>query len=84
MTTRADIFMTFWVIYDHPKDHPDDWVVRRQYLVRKEGGGSEVMADRNATLHRTLHDARTAGVPPGLFCLPHQPGEPAYIHETWF
>lgn len=48
-----------WVIYDHPRDEPDYFVVRRQSVV-----DGEIVAAPHAEAFRTLEEARAA-VPRG-------------------
>lgn len=66
-----------WVIYDHPKDYPDHWVVRVQKIV-----DGQVVPEQECTLHATLADARKAI--PGELCLfpPFVDDDPV-IAEVW-
>jgi hypothetical protein len=52
-----------WVIYDHPTDYPNHFVVRRW-----EGS----QPDQGCQLYETLEEAREA-IPPGLCCFVGDP-----------
>ena len=65
--------LELFVIYDHPKDYPGHFVVRRWLGVKPT---------QDFAIADTLESAR-AEVPDGLLRLPHQPGEDATIAETW-
>src|SRR3954463_3918910 len=70
--------MIVWVITDHPKDYPDEYVLRPQFAVRGEPNGR---ASRMAWTSPDLDELRE------LVChlhrMPHQPGEDPVILETW-
>lgn len=69
--------LTIWVVYDHPKDFPDKWVLRPQ-RARRDGtieAGPAFLAD-------TLDEIR-ALVPPFLHRLPRFPDDDPVIAETW-
>jgi hypothetical protein len=74
--TRRDAVIV-WVIYDRPRDFPQHVVVAKQ-LVR----GGRIFKSPLKRLTCTLPRARRM-VPPGLICIPHQPGENLSIAETW-
>lgn len=65
--------LEMFVIYDHPRDFPGHFVVRRWV------GGKPTP---DFAIADTLEAAR-AEVPPSLYRLPHQPGEDTVIVETW-
>ena len=65
--------LEMFVIYEHPRDYPADFVVRRWL-------GGKATAD--FVLAASLEAARTE-VPAGMYRLPHQPGEDDVIVETW-
>lgn len=62
-----------WVIYDHPKDHPSHFVVRRWI---------GETPDNKALLCETLEQARES-LPPGLFNLGRFQQDDACILESW-
>lgn len=65
-----------WVIYDHPRDFPQYFVVRPQIV----WGG--LIRFGVATTYETLEQARSA-LPPGLYPLGrHESDDPA-IAEVW-
>jgi hypothetical protein len=70
---RPDGPLEMFVIYDHPKDYPGHFVVRRWV-------GNKPTQD--CAIADSLEIARTE-VPPGLHRLPYQPGEDGVIVETW-
>ena len=65
------------VIYDHPRDHPDHYVLRAWYVTRDGVGPAEdvVLAD-------SLDEVRQY-VPDGLLCLARQHDDDPAIVETW-
>lgn len=73
-----------WVVYDHPKDHPDKWVLRRWRVL----GGSvpegveRIQADGEAILGDSLDDVRKH-IPEGSLNLGRFPGDDPVIHEVW-
>jgi hypothetical protein len=71
--TSPNGMVEMFVIYDHPKDYPGHFVVRRWF---------GTIATSDFAIANTIEEAR-AEVPDGLVRLPHQPGEDAVIAETW-
>ena len=69
--TNNEVFVA-WCIYDHPKDYPNHFVLRRWEWETP---------DMECQLFDTLEAARAA-VPPGLVCMTHPNDDPA-IAETW-
>lgn len=65
--------LELFVIYDHPRDYPGHFVVRRW---------SGAKPTQDFAIADTLEKAR-AEVPMGLHRLPHQQGEDPAIVETW-
>ncbi len=70
---RPDGPLEMFVIYDHPRDFPGHFVVRRWI----DGKPTQDFA-----IADTIDSAR-AEVPRGMHRLPHQPGEDDVIVETW-
>jgi len=70
--------MTQWVIYDHPSDAPDDYVLRASYVM----DGGKIEPDTMSWRHRKLEVLRMI-VPPGLHCLPRFENDDAVIVEVW-
>lgn len=90
--------ITFWVIYDHPKDFPDSFVLRPQfscmatpdverYGVVTERVGSSTAAAVTVASHRLWVAPTLAGaqalVPPGCYHYGRQPGDDAKIADVW-
>jgi len=74
--------LVLWVIHNRlTSDHPGVYVMRREWVHRDPSGPVRVV-DRRALCHYDLAPLR-ARLPPGLHCLPHQPGEDFTIEETW-
>lgn len=69
--------LSTYTIYDHPRDYPDSWVVRRWQVVGAGPVDAGVVA-----LAPTLEEARQA-VPPGLVCLERSQDDDLTIVETW-
>ena len=67
-----------WAIYDHPKDYPHNFVVRRWKL----GDDGEPIPDQECHLADSLEEARKH-IPIGLHRIPQQPGDDTVIIETW-
>lgn len=65
-----------YVVYDHPADHPDKWVVRRWEI----HAGSE--HPRESWTADTLEDARSI-VPAHLVNIGRFPGDDPAIYEVW-
>jgi hypothetical protein len=66
------------VIYDHPRDYPEKWVVRAQTLK----GHEEIVRSPDCSLHDSLEEARRA-LPPGLVRFDRDPEDDPVIRETW-
>ena len=73
------IVMFMYVIYDHPKDFPDHWVLRR-YLITQDL--MSPMPTYTAGLYNSLAAAR-ADVEPGSLRFPPHPGDDEIISEVW-
>lgn len=95
MSDDQDVVCTLWVIYEHPSDFPDHFVVRRHFVLRPGGivspdfawrtirtGNPYVAVDRMASLAPTLDEAR-ALLPPGLFRTDRHPEDDPKIVEVW-
>jgi hypothetical protein len=70
--------LSLYVVFDHPSDFPDSFVVREQ-IVR--GGGSEIVMG-DAWTAPTLEEVRKL-VPPHLHRLDRSPGDDPNIVEVW-
>lgn len=70
--------MTQWVIYDHPLDYPDHYVVRRWKVL--ENG--ELVPDQDCFLAKTLEDARSL-VPRGFWWFGRCTNDDPAILEVW-
>ena len=71
--------MTVWVIYDHPKDFPNTYVVRPQFVMKD----NSIMPCKAAWTNDDLDSLRDALADSGLTCLARMPGDDPKIVETW-
>lgn len=80
MAEAAPDSLTMWVVYRHPSDYPDSYVVR-QWVIPRDG--SQPRAEfLPAVVAATLADARLA-VPFGLTRLPRYDADDRAIEEVW-
>jgi len=70
--------LDMWVIYEHPLDHPDKYVVRKWTVI----ANAAPLSSMDKTLHDTLEEAREA-VPPGLYNLRRFAEDDPAIKEVW-
>ena len=70
--------LNIWTIYDHPKDYPEHFVVRR-WTVRGRGYENEAHECRLAD---SLEEARKL-VPPDSACVNRFPEDDPVIVESW-
>jgi hypothetical protein len=70
--------LTTWVIYDHPADFPEHFVVRPWTVA---GGGR--LEPGSARLCGTLEQARAALVNLGLYRMDRQPDDDPTVVEVW-
>lgn len=76
--------LTLFVVFDRPSDlaHTGKRYCLRPQFVTHRDGETVTMVSNEAWLRDTLEEIR-ALIPRGLFRMPHQPGEPDVIVETW-
>ena len=77
--SAGEIVLRQWVIYDHPRDYPDGYVVREWHIVR--GSDTPVVTD-NARTAASIEGAR-AWVPEGLICIGRYPEDDPNIAAVW-
>ncbi len=70
--------LTQYVLYDHPNDHPDFFVVRPFDV-----GPGTVVARKTCALFRSLDKARAWCVQLGLARMDRSPGDDPKIIEVW-
>ena len=70
--------LVMWTIYDHPRDFPDHFVMRRGSV-----DASGIRFQEIGGIYDTLESAR-ADVPLGLACITRHPSDDPVIVETWF
>lgn len=71
-------FLAVWVIYERPKDHPQGYVLRCQWVMKDK----TIKLDHIAWYAKDADDLRSI-VPPGLVRIGHQSNEDPCILETW-
>jgi hypothetical protein len=75
-STPTSATIIHWVVYEHPTDHPDGYVVRQWHL----GAGEAQPGD--ATRHATLAEAHGA-LPEGVTQISGPDAQDPTIIETW-
>jgi len=76
----ADAIMVLYIVYSHPLDFPDSFVVRRWRVVR---GNTEPIADEAPlVVAPTIEYARSA-IPHGFHPVPRLPDDDPAILEVW-
>jgi hypothetical protein len=75
----GDKILSQYVIYDHPRDYPEHFVVRRWDVV---SGMPEPVPCGEAVLADSLEDARNA-VPPGFNNIGRFANDDPVILEVW-
>ena len=73
--------LSVYTIYDHPKDHPTKFVLRKS-LAGSVDGKATVQHTNEYVCCDPLEEARRY-VPPGLYCMPRQPEDDPVIIESW-
>jgi hypothetical protein len=68
-----------WVVYDHPRDQPDFYMVRQQRVTRD----GNILHDQRSYGFRELEKARAWLMQQGLTCLARHPDDDPVIIETW-
>lgn len=76
-TVLPRIWMSQWVVYDHPRDYPEKFVLRRWNI-----SAGQMIATDEMALADTLELIREA-VPPGLYCLKRFTEDDPCIVEVW-
>jgi hypothetical protein len=71
--------LPIWVVYDHPRDQPDWFIVRRQFA-HQDG---TITYDRRAYGFRDLVNARGWLAQQGLICLARHADDDPVIVEAW-
>ena len=70
--------IVFWVIWDHPADYPQGYLLRAQISV--PGGGTLVSS---VAWHASDPEKLRAILPPGCYRFARQDGDPPHLFETW-
>ena len=75
-TAHADGDLLIWTIYDHPKDFPDDYVVRPHSTKLEKPMPVHFRHEQLAYVRRALRRL-------GLVCIARSPGDDPCILESW-
>jgi hypothetical protein len=71
--------LPLYFVYDHPKDFPNDFVVRRWMLVK-----GELIPDKEIMMKTSNYaDIKTEMMYMGLTKMARQPDDEPCIKETW-
>lgn len=70
--------LVMWVVYDHPKDYPENFVARK-FLI----GHGEARASAEALVFVDLVPLRWVLQRAGLCCLARNPQDDPVIVESW-
>lgn len=70
-------YLTLYVIYDHPKDFPNHFVVRRNHV-----NGTYRVVDSFCHVVDTIEQAREC-IPQGLYRFDRDESDDPVIVETW-
>lgn len=76
--TPLMIGLEVWVIYDHPRDYPDKFVLRKQTVF----GTGEIVPNEKCHTANTLEEVRKF-LPEGLCRLDRFAADDPAILETW-
>lgn len=74
--------VTLWVVYDHPGDHPDDYVARQFHV---HGDGSVALSEVSPFIAPDLEVVRRfiRAVAPGAVSFDRAPDDAPVILESW-
>lgn len=75
--------LVMFVIYDHPTDFPNNFVVRRWHLQMSEDGRRISVPSDECQLAESLSAARNL-IPSKLTCIPRFDQDDSKIVEVWF
>lgn len=75
----AERVLTLYVIYDHPLDYPEHFVLRAQHVF----SGGKIVSAGLALLDCELEPLRELCLRNGLACLPRSEDDDPQIVESW-
>lgn len=78
MSDDQSVVLEQWVIYSHPSDYPDQYVVRRWEI-----GDGWMRATADVQAWDTLDDARLWSVPADRVRIERDPSDDPTIVEIW-
>jgi hypothetical protein len=76
---NVDDVLPLYVVYDHPADYPDYYIVRVHYAQRD----GSIRVNSKANAFKELSRARAWCAQLGLICLARHPLDDPVIVETW-
>lgn len=78
--TPDEVAITFYVVYERPRDYPENYVVRRQVVLAT----GKIAVDKNPwAIGMSLEEVRSA-IPAGLYRLARDPEEDEQqLVESW-
>jgi len=76
-TVHSETGISQWVVYEHPRDYPEQYVLRRWIIAK-----GMIIATHDVVLADSLEEIRKA-VPAGLYCLPRFAEDDPCIVESW-
>jgi len=68
--------MDIWTIYDHPRDQPDKFVMRKWQVTEEIVAGPKVVAD-------SLDELRDLALTNGMVCVTRHTTDDPKIVESW-
>ncbi|RBB38872.1 hypothetical protein DPV79_15950 [Burkholderia reimsis] len=71
---------SMWVIYERPRDYPEQYVARR---LRANSGGGVITLRGDVILGDTLDEVRARLKPFGLHRIARDPRDEPQVVETW-
>jgi hypothetical protein len=75
-------WLSLYVVYQNPKDYPDDWVVRRFLVCSGSTPGAQLMDAKPWALCGCLAQARET-IPEWCVRLDRHPADDPAIAEVW-
>lgn len=82
VTPPSQDVLDMWVVYKHPKDHPDKYVAR-QWANFPDLKGTMAASVDNFVLADTLGEVQAALIEAGRFRMERMPGDDPVIVEVW-
>jgi len=78
MTDPSETVMSVWTLYDHPRDDPTCYVLRRFDIVRGSAESTDIVFRST-----DIGWLRAVAIDMGLFRIDRSPGDEPQIVESW-